>query len=141
MKIGELAQQSGLTASSIRYYEQEGLLASPKRVSGQRVYTKQSLVSLKLIQLAQAAGFSISEIKILISGYTNGKPISESWFELASQKQIEIEHKIAELQTMQKILKQLLQCTCSTVEDCVDQTSKFNEETESLNVELKSHHH
>jgi len=120
MKIGELAEQLGITASAIRYYEKEGLIDTPERVSGQRVYSSSVLSSLKLIQLAQAAGFTISEIKILVDGYAEGKPLSDGWFEMASKKQVEVEQKIVELQEMKKVLDELVKCQCITVEACVD---------------------
>ena len=79
-----------------------------------------TLPSLKLIQLAQAAGFTISETKTLIDGYAKGKPLSEGWFELATKKQVEVEQKIVELQEMKKVLNELVKCQCVTIEACVD---------------------
>ena len=120
MKIGELAQNLGIAASAIRYYEKEGLIDAPERVSGQRVYNSSVLSSLKLIQLAQAAGFTISEIKTLIDGYAEGKALSDGWVEMATKKQVEVEQKIVELQEMKKVLDELVKCQCVTVEACVD---------------------
>ena len=77
------------------------------------------MASLKLIQLAQSAGFSISEIKTLIDGYAQGKPISDGWYDLAIQKQLEVEQKINELQEMKQVLDELVKCQCVTVEACV----------------------
>lgn len=120
MKIGELAQHLGVAASAIRYYEKEGLIEAPERVSGQRIYNSSALSSLKLIQLAQAAGFTISEIKTLIDGYAEGKPLSDGWYDLAVQKKVKVEQKIVELQEMDKVLDELIKCQCVTVEACVD---------------------
>ena len=63
MKIGELADQIGIAASTIRYYEQVGLIDPPERIGGQRRFPKSAVQALRFIQLAQAGGFTIAEIK------------------------------------------------------------------------------
>ncbi|RJG45529.1 MerR family transcriptional regulator [Mesorhizobium sp. DCY119] len=69
MKIGELAARSGLTQSRIRFYERIGLLtAVDRRSNGYRVYPSQALAVLEVIATAQAAGFSLDEIRTLMPG-------------------------------------------------------------------------
>ena len=64
MKIGELAQRSGIPASTIRYYEKEGLLPKAQRgANGYRVYQDGALERLDLIQLGQNLGFSLDTIR------------------------------------------------------------------------------
>lgn len=66
MKIGELAERSGVPASTIRYYEKEGLLPKTQRgANGYRVYEDCALVHLELIQLGQSLGFSLDTIRAL----------------------------------------------------------------------------
>ncbi|MFT8956555.1 MAG: MerR family transcriptional regulator [Gluconobacter oxydans] len=67
MKIGELAQQSGLTPSRIRFYEQIGLLKTvERRPNGYRTYPQQAVMILGLITTAQRAGFTLDEIRTLL---------------------------------------------------------------------------
>lgn len=67
MKIGELASQTGLTISRIRYYERIGLLKSVHRMpNGYRAYTPELVLVLKLISAAQMAGFTLDEIRALV---------------------------------------------------------------------------
>jgi len=69
MKIGELSAKSGLSQSRIRFYEKVGLLRTvDRRSNGYRVYPKEALVVLEVIATAQAAGFSLEEIRTLIPG-------------------------------------------------------------------------
>lgn len=69
MKIGELATRSGLTQSRIRFYEKIGLLKTVDRgTNGYRVYPPDALVVLEVIATAQAAGFSLDEIRALMPG-------------------------------------------------------------------------
>jgi len=64
MKIGELAERSGIPASTIRYYEKEGLLPKVQRgANGYRVYQANALDRLDLIQLGQKLGFSLDTIR------------------------------------------------------------------------------
>lgn len=67
MKIGELAAQTGLAPSRIRFYERIGLLKTVKRQSnGYRAYPPEALTMLKLIITAQQAGFSLEELSTLL---------------------------------------------------------------------------
>lgn len=67
MKIGELAKQSGLNASRIRFYEARGLLHAVVRgENGYRSYPPEALQVLRIITGAQRAGFSLEEIRKLI---------------------------------------------------------------------------
>lgn len=66
MKIGELAKQSGIATSTIRYYESIGLLpAGIRNSNGYRQYTAFSVEQLKMIKFAQSLGFSLEEIPTL----------------------------------------------------------------------------
>jgi DNA-binding transcriptional MerR regulator len=68
MKIGELAERSGIPASTIRYYEKEGLLPKAQRgANGYRVYQDGALDRLDLIQLGQKLGFSLDAIRSVVA--------------------------------------------------------------------------
>lgn len=68
MRVGELAKRSGLSASTLRYYEKLGLLQRASRsASGYRAYTKEALDQLALIQRAKELGFSLREIRALLA--------------------------------------------------------------------------
>jgi DNA-binding transcriptional MerR regulator len=58
--IGQVAAQAGVAASTIRYYEEIGLLPAAQRVNGQRRYEEEILQRLGIIRLAQQADFSTS---------------------------------------------------------------------------------
>ncbi|MEO6921359.1 MAG: MerR family transcriptional regulator [Collimonas sp.] len=64
MKIGELAEKTGMAPSAIRYYEQSGLLPKPERgANGYREYADTALERLRRIQMAQGLGFSLDAIR------------------------------------------------------------------------------
>ncbi|MEM5310212.1 MerR family transcriptional regulator [Paraburkholderia sp. JHI869] len=66
MKIGELAQHTGLAASRIRFYEGIGLLKAERQPNGYRTYSPQAVLLLNLITTAQQAGFSLDEIRMFL---------------------------------------------------------------------------
>lgn len=67
MKIGALSAQTGLSCSRIRYYERIGLLKAVERLpNGYRVYLDEAVIILKMIVVAQAAGFTLEEMQKLI---------------------------------------------------------------------------
>ncbi|WP_219851879.1 MerR family transcriptional regulator [Methylibium rhizosphaerae] len=64
MRIGELAQATGLRTSGIRFYEAQGLLPAPaRRGNGYRDYPASTVTTLQMIQQAQRFGFSLAEIR------------------------------------------------------------------------------
>ncbi|MFH0128822.1 MerR family transcriptional regulator [Variovorax sp. VaC1] len=69
MKIGELANKTGMAASAIRFYEQSGLLPPPERgANGYRIYSDAALKRLQLVQIAQNLGFSLDSLRSAFAG-------------------------------------------------------------------------
>lgn len=118
MTIGEVARRSGISASTLRFYEAEGLLPEPERVSGRRRYDTSFLKRLAAIQIAKRAGFTLAEIGTLLSGFSDETPPSERWRRLAGRKLPQIEEMIARAQEMRRVLEDGLACGCVRLEDC-----------------------
>ncbi len=118
LTIGEVAKRAELQTSAIRYYESEGLLPEPARVSGQRRYDEAIFTRLTLIRMAQEAGLTIGEIQTLVSGFPEGTPASDRWRELATRKLPEVDALILRLQTMRQVLEESLACDCLTLDAC-----------------------
>ncbi|MGW2015265.1 MerR family transcriptional regulator [Streptomyces sp. NPDC001927] len=66
MRIGELASRAGVSVRSVRYYEDQGLLASTRSASGQRHYTDVEVERVAFIQRLYAAGLSSRTIVELL---------------------------------------------------------------------------
>lgn len=123
MKIGEVARRLGVPASTIRYYEREGLIERQHRVSGRRQFDERALLMLQFAQLAQAAGFTIAETKGLLRSYAAEPNPSGMWQPFVENKRVAIREKISALQQMDLILGELLNCRCETMSDCVKMAS------------------
>jgi MerR family redox-sensitive transcriptional activator SoxR len=118
MTIGELAVRSGLTASAIRYYEKLGLLKAPGRSNGRRVYDSEILHQLIVIQFAKDTGFTLPEIRLLLRGFPNTTTASVRWKQLAYSKSKELDHILAKVQAMKKMLEAVLSCQCRNLAEC-----------------------
>ncbi len=87
MKIGDLAQQTGLKPSAIRFYEASGLLPPGARgPNGYRLYTEAAVERLRLIQLAQRLGFSLDTLRPLLARDAEGLPHEEVLRALAQRR-------------------------------------------------------
>jgi DNA-binding transcriptional MerR regulator len=79
MKIGELAERTGLPASRIRYYEANGLLPAADRApNGYRDYDAAMVERLRTIDLAKSLGFSLEEISALMASGGGERPSCET---------------------------------------------------------------
>src|SRR5262245_17222541 len=116
MQIGELARQTGIAASALRYYEDLGLLPAPVRKSGRRVYGDAALDRIAFIQFARACGFRLDEIAILL-GHGRDK-VSARWRKLAVSKMAELDALIANAQGMKQYLAQVMACNCIAADEC-----------------------
>lgn len=67
MDIAEVARRSGVRASALRFYEEKGLIASSGRAGLRRTFSPDVIDQLSLIALGQVAGFSLDEIKGMLS--------------------------------------------------------------------------
>src|SRR5258708_38668037 len=105
LTISEVARQEGFGTSAIRYYEGGGLLPLPQRVSGQRRYHAEILRRLAFIQAAQAVGFSVAEMQMLLHELDGDTPLSARWQSLAQQKLAEVDMLIHRAQSMRPMLE------------------------------------
>jgi MerR family transcriptional regulator, redox-sensitive transcriptional activator SoxR len=122
LTIGEAARLAGVPPSTLRYWETAGLLKAPGRVGGKRRYDGEGMRQIEMVALAKRAGFSLAEIRVILSGLSSKAPPSEIWRTLASDKLPEVEQTLAEAQVMKGILEAGLRCECLRLEDCLADT-------------------
>ncbi len=108
MKIGALAQQTGLPAKTIRYYESIRLIANPVRAqNGYRNYNDNDVATLKFICRARGLGFSIKQVAELLALWNDRDRTSEKVKSLAIDHIREVEGKITELESLRTTLLDL----------------------------------
>ena len=110
LTIGRLAGEVGLNLETVRYYERQGLLPKPPRTSsGYRVFSDEAKRRLRFIKRAQALGFSLREIKELLSLRVSSRSSCAEIKNRAQSKLTEIETKIKTLNSMKRSLQKLIQ--------------------------------
>lgn len=99
MRIGELAELSGLAASRIRFYESEGLIRAVRRKdNGYRDYAPEAVLVLEIIGTAQSAGFSLDQVRHLL-------PVGQEGWDHAELLKA-LRQKVIEIEALQRHLKQ-----------------------------------
>jgi DNA-binding transcriptional MerR regulator len=118
LAIGELAELAGKRPSSIRYYEQIGLLPQPVRVAGQRKYDPGTVRTLAVIETGQRAGLTLDEIKTLLSASPDDSEAIDRLREVAERKLPEITAQIERSMLVRDWLEIAARCECPSVNEC-----------------------
>jgi MerR family copper efflux transcriptional regulator len=132
LTIGHLARAAGVNLETVRYYEQQGLLPKPPRsASGYRLFPPEAARRLWFIKRAQELGFSLREIRELLSLRVTPGRTSAEIRKRAEAKIADIENKINGLESMKKTLRQLTNsCAgCGPITECPILESLDKEET------------
>lgn len=108
LSSGVLAKQSGINLESIRFYEKQGLLPKPPRTaSGYRTFPPESVRRVRFIKRAQELGFSLKEIKELLSLRFDPHTSCADVRQRAEEKLGDIEQKIRDLKRIKESLTRL----------------------------------
>src|SRR2546425_6976159 len=103
LTIGQVARRAGVGVETVRFYEREGLLEEPpRRESGYRQYGEDIVARLQFIRRAKELGFTLNEIKELLSLRLDPSTTCAEVKDRAQAKIADIEQKIRTLQRMKK---------------------------------------
>jgi DNA-binding transcriptional MerR regulator len=114
LDISEVAQHSGVPASTLRFYEEKGLIASTGRRGLRRLFDPGVLERLALISLGQAAGFSLDEIALMFAA--DGQPRIDR--QMLAAKAEELDRTIRKLSAMREGLRHAAACPAPTHMEC-----------------------
>ena len=109
MHIGRLAAQANVSVDTVRYYERAQLLPPPSRtVSGYRMYPATAVERLRFIRRAKELGFSLDEIRDLLTLSDQRETGVASIRGIAAQRLADVEARLAELERLRDGLKHLV---------------------------------
>jgi DNA-binding transcriptional MerR regulator len=114
LDIGEVAKRAGIPASTLRFYEEKGLVASVGRRGLRRQYDREVLERLALIALGRSAGFSLDEIARMFS--PNGKLQVDR--PMLTRKADELDLTIRKLTAMREGLRHAAACRAPSHMEC-----------------------
>jgi MerR family transcriptional regulator, mercuric resistance operon regulatory protein len=119
--IGEISRHTGVNIETIRYYERIRILSAPPRTAGgRRVYGPAASRTLRFIRRARELGFSLDEIRILLTLSGDGaEGICAEVREIAAHHLGEIRKKIADLRAMEQVLAETVKrCDAGELSGC-----------------------
>src|SRR5687768_12727706 len=114
LDIGEVARRTGLPVSTLRYYEQQGLVRPIGRNGLRRVYAGDVLERLSLIALGQSAGFSLQDVRQMFGA--DGRPRIDR--RMLAAKAAELDGTIRRLLAMRKGLRHAAKCPAPSHLEC-----------------------
>ena len=114
MDIAEVAKRSGMPASTLRFYEEKGLISSVGRQGLRRSFAPAVLDQLALVALGQAAGFSLGEIRSMFSA--DGKPSIDRT--MLAGKADEIDGTVKRLKAVSNGLRHAAVCPAPNHSEC-----------------------
>lgn len=114
LDIGEVARRSGVPASTLRFYEEKGLIASVGRRGLRRQFDPGVLERLALIALGRSAGFSLDEIAGMFA--SDGRPKIDR--QMLALKASELDGTIRRLSAMREGLRHAAACPAPSHMEC-----------------------
>lgn len=119
MNISEAASRSGVSAKTIRYYEDIGFVKPLRAENGYRDFRESDLHKLTFIGRARSLGFTIEDCRTLLALYDDKDRASADVRAVAKQNLAEIDRKVAELSAMRETLSHLIaECSGDHRPDC-----------------------
>jgi len=119
MNIGKAAAESGLQPTTIRYYEQIGLITSTRKANGYRDYGEDDINQMRFVNQARSLGFDIEDCRKLLQLYADPRRASADVKQVAESHLAAVEQKIAELTAMRGSLAKLVEaCKGDAQPDC-----------------------
>ncbi len=112
LAIGMLADATGVSVSTLRYYDEIGLVAPSERVGGKRRFLPEAVGRVNFIRRAQGVGFSLEEVADILDDSDGawGRMVVDKLTELGSQRK--------ELDVMITMLEDVQPCGCRVVAEC-----------------------
>lgn len=114
LDIAEVVQRAGIPASTLRYYEEKGLIVSVGRRGLRRMFGEQVLERLALIGLGRAAGLSLDEIALMFT--PNGPPRIDR--QMLAAKADELDQTIRKLSAMRDGMRHAAACPAPSHMEC-----------------------
>jgi len=119
LTIGEVEARTGVASSAIRFYEDEGMIASERTVGGQRRFKNETLRRIAFIRVAQRVGLSLPEIREALGSLpSNRTPTKADWARLGRTWRPRLDERIKALEDLRDELTSCIGCGCLSLRAC-----------------------
>lgn len=124
MRIGELAQKAGTRPSTLRYYEERGLIRPPERTpAGYRSYGDETVKRLEFIERARAAGLTLAQTATILDVRDDGGSPCGHVRDLLDQRLSEIDEQLVQLNILRASIIELREHAAQTPPDACEPES------------------
>ncbi len=119
LSIGQISDRIGLPPSTIRYYEEQGLVTPFRNAGGHRRFERADLRRLSFVMISQGLGFSIAEIRQALSELPDARPPTKAdWSRISAGFGAELDTRIARMQALRDRLDGCIGCGCLSLKNC-----------------------
>jgi MerR family redox-sensitive transcriptional activator SoxR len=119
LTIGALASRTGVAASALRFYEEQGLIGSQRSGAGHRRFARPVIRRVAFIVFAQRVGLSLEEIRGELAKLPADRvPRRQDWSKLSRAWSGRIDERIAELERLKAGLTECIGCGCLSLDRC-----------------------
>lgn len=119
LSVGDVARRSGVTVSTLHFYETKGLVSGYRNAGNQRRYPRSILRRVAVIRIAQRAGLSLSEIKEALETLPDGRPPTmRDWRRMSGTWREALQDRIENLTKLRDQLDLCIGCGCLSLTDC-----------------------
>lgn len=119
LTIGELARRCGVATSTLRYYEERGLIASDRTSGNQRRFPRATLRTVSVIRAAREVGLTLDEIGHALESLPGSRtPTKADWARFARGWKKQMDVRIAALEALRDDLSDCIGCGCLSLKSC-----------------------
>ena len=122
LRAGQVARAVGVNIETLRYYERRGIIEAPERsLGGHRLFSEESVTTLRVIKAAQNLGFTLDEVaELLETGRHHHGGATSGLQSRTEAKLAEIDQKIADLEVMRSTLVEARDAGCDDLVRCAE---------------------
>jgi MerR family redox-sensitive transcriptional activator SoxR len=119
LTVGEVARRSGVSVSTLHFYEAQGLIGSSRTAGNQRRYAREALRRVAFVRVAQRVGISLTDIGAALATLpATAAPSREDWARLSAAWRADLDERMAQLKKLRDTLDDCIGCGCLSIDRC-----------------------
>ena len=119
LTVGDVAKRSGVSVSTLHFYETKGLISSQRSEGNQRRYAREVLRRVAFIRVAQRVGIALADIAAALDTLPSGSaPSRADWEHLSTAWRAQLDERMAQLKKLRDTLDDCIGCGCLSIDRC-----------------------
>jgi MerR family redox-sensitive transcriptional activator SoxR len=119
LTVGEVARRSGVSVSTLHFYEAQGLIGSSRTAGNQRRYPREALRRVAFVRVAQRVGISLTDIGAALATLpATAAPSREDRARLSAAWRADLDERMAQLKKLRDTLDDCIGCGCLSIDRC-----------------------